>query len=101
MENNQVYEADAGIDAQLQSHGKSKNGGAEAMMAATGEFDPNISEEDPLLQHPVDRQNRGNGNGGDTSWAGAADLEGLTWWNRPSVSMPSFNDIIVRFSTHV
>ena len=86
MEDNQAFEADAAINAQTRNRGDSKHKGADAMVAAVGSFDPHASEDSPLLGDSARANNGVDKNGGDAPWAGAADLEGLGWWHRPSVS---------------
>jgi hypothetical protein len=98
MENNQLFEADASLDAGAEEQGGqsfSRPGdiGVEAMMAANGGYDKYLastSEETSLLPGGADRTALpGDGNGGNvgTNWPGEADFEGLPWWKRPSVSL--------------
>lgn len=100
MENDQVFEAEADIEAfesvDSGSRPRSSHKGHDTLKAAFGSFEPERErdhERTPLLPRE-NGQNRMNGRGlkngnGDRrespSWDGERDFEGRPWWNKPSV----------------
>jgi hypothetical protein len=96
MENNHLFETDAGLDAgdEEQNRAGYKNGnnaGLKAAVAANGGYDEHLtsrtSEETPLLPEQSGTSETGHNDGDNTNsyWPGATDFEGMPWWKTPSV----------------
>ena len=92
MDNNQTFEAEAGLDAH--SGSSSTLNGAGTAVAANGGYDKQIDEDSPLLPKSTvtGRAGASGSDAGDgedkPKWQGEHDFSGLSWWYRPSVCAP-------------
>jgi hypothetical protein len=89
MANNSEIEVEATSPT---NHGQAgKDWGAQDSLRRNAGLNKGVNDEvTPLLGSGSASGDSGDGNG-QTGWSGHADFEGLTWWQRPSVSYyPNF-----------
>lgn len=90
MENDQAFETDAVLDAQVRVRtSRTKSGGSlgvASVVTANGGLGKRTasahSEETPLLGGSNEQNGRR-----ESTWPGELDFEGHTWWNKPSVCL--------------
>ncbi|KAI9852582.1 MAG: hypothetical protein M1838_000236 [Thelocarpon superellum] len=96
MENEPVFDTEARVEARLgrfSSTAQLDEHEADTVYPRTPDVAGAQDEETPLLVSGGGLDGAADGAGkGDDVWPGAADLEGLPWWKRPSVYwlLPSF-----------
>lgn len=96
MENNEVFEAEAALEARSRSYGSRRRGNGVVKATANGGIGSRKEsdfDETPLLSREVDHDYGSSteaSDDGDTrgppAWSGERDFEGRLWWNKPSVS---------------
>lgn len=102
MENNEVFEAEAALEARSRSYGSRRrgNGVVKATNGGIGSRKESDYDETPLLSREIDHDYGSSieaSNDGDTrgppEWSGERDFEGRPWWSKPSVSQDSLMSV--------
>lgn len=103
MENNEVFEAEAALEARSRVYGSRRrgNGAVKATNSGIGSRKESDYDDTPLLSREIDHDHRSSTEASDDGdargppeWSGERDFEGKPWWNKPSVSqsIPTFMD---------